>query len=67
MRVKAAPPVDLVVDLPAEQAYALAELCKRIGWVDVRSNAAGDGEARNMLLAIERVRGALEQAGVSVR
>jgi hypothetical protein len=61
-------PIDLVADgLTEPQAYALAELCKRIGWADVRSNAVDDHEARLMLIAIERVRGGLEQAGVTVR
>lgn len=61
-------PVDLEVPMLTEaQAYALAELCKRIGWSHVRSLAVSDEEARLMIQATERVRGGLEQAGVHVR
>ena len=58
-------PVDLLVPgLTEAQAFALAELCERIGWSDCRSLAVDDHECRLMLLAADRVRGGLEQAGV---
>ena len=61
-------PHDLAIDaLTDGQAYALAELCKRIGWYDVRTLAVDDQGARLMIQAVERVRGALEQIGVAVR
>ena len=61
-------PFDLVVEgLTKTQAYALAELCKRIGFSDCRANAVDDAEARAMILAMDRVRGGLEQVGVHVR
>ena len=61
-------PVDLSISsLTEEQAYALAELCKRICWTDARACAVDDTEARNMIHAMARVRGALEDAGISVR
>ena len=61
-------PFDVVImSLTAAQAYALAELCKRIGWTDARSNAVDDDQARDMIAAMDRVRGGLEQAGVYVR
>ena len=60
-------PVHITCELTRPQAFALAELCKRIGWTDVRSNAASDTEALNMIAATEHVRSALEQGGVAVR
>lgn len=61
-------PVDLECPMLTEpQAYALAELCKRITWSDVRSCAVDDDEARLMIQATDRIRGALEQAGIYVR
>lgn len=60
--------IDLVVhDLNRDQAYALAELCKRIGWSDARALAVDDDEAYDIIRATDRVRSALEQAGVYVR
>lgn len=53
--------------LTRDQAYALAELCKRIGWQDVRALAVDDNEARLMIEATDGARDALEQAGVYVR
>ena len=53
--------------LTPDQAYALAELCKRIGWDDVRSLAVDDDQARLMIVATDGLRDALEQAGVIVR
>lgn len=48
-------------------AFALAQLCKRIGWVEVRANAMDESEAHLMIEAIERVRDALAVCGVVVR
>lgn len=59
--------VGVQLRLTEHQAYALAELCKRIGWHDVRANAVGDAEARNMIAATEHLRVALEYVGVRVR
>lgn len=61
-------PFDLVVDgLTRQQAYALAELCKRIGYSDCLTLAVSGDEARAMILAMERVRGGLEMVGAHVR
>jgi hypothetical protein len=59
--------VHITFELDTAQAYALAELCKRLGWTDVRSNAVGDAEARYMIAATEHLRIALAHAGVRVR
>ena len=61
-------PIDVqIFGLTTAQAYALAELCKRIGWSDVRALAIDDDQARLMIVATDGVRDALEQAGVYVR
>lgn len=59
--------VELAVSLTEPQAYALAELCKRIGWSDVRTLSVDEDEARLMIQVTDRVRGALKQVGVRVR
>lgn len=49
------------------QAYALAQLCKRIGWADARGLAVDELETSAMLTACDVVRAGLEDAGVWVR
>lgn len=58
---------ELKLELTEFQAFAMAELCKRIGWQDVRQLSVADAEARNMIQATDRIRSALELAGVCVR
>ena len=60
-------PALVVANLTEAQAYALAELCKRIGFSDCRAMAVTDNEAREMIQATDRVRGALALVGVCVR
>jgi hypothetical protein len=60
-------PVGLKVELDIHHAYALAQLCKRIGWSDARQLSASEEETRLMLSACDQVRTALDEAGVSVR
>ena len=60
-------PVVLKVELDIDRAYALAQLCKRLGLVDARELSASEEEARLMLAACGQVRTALAEAGVSVR
>ena len=55
------------MQLTEAEAYALADLCKRIGWRDVTSLAVDEDEARVMLQACDRVREALAQVNVVVR
>lgn len=55
------------VEFTDAQAYALAELCKRISWSTCRDNAVDDQEASHMVGATDRLRAALERAGFSVR
>ena len=55
------------VELDAEQAWALAQLVKRIGWADCRSLAEDEEQTRLMIAATERVRAALAAVGYSPR
>lgn len=59
--------VTIKVELEPYAAYALAELCKRMGFQDARSNAVNQDEAYHMLHALDLVRTALEKSGVAVR
>lgn len=59
--------VPVSLQLHPVQALALAELCKRIGFSDCRSNAVDDSEAYHMIYAMANVRKALERSGVYVR
>jgi len=60
-------PVTVHVELSAEQAWALAQLVKRIGWADCRSLAEDDEQTRQMIQATDRVRAALAAAGYAPR
>ncbi len=59
--------VDFSVSIQRADAYALAELCKRIGWTDAERLSASEVEGTRMLIACDAVRAALSEAGVSVR
>lgn len=59
--------VTVAVELDAEQAWALAQLVKRIGWADCRSLAEDEEQTRLMIVATERVRAALAAAGFAPR
>ena len=59
--------ITITVELDAEQAWALAQLLKRIGWSDCRSLAEVDEQTRLMIAAAERVRAALAEAGYAPR
>ena len=59
--------VIVTVELDAAQAWALAQLVKRIGWADCRSLAEDEEQTRLMIQATERVRAALAEAGYAPR
>lgn len=59
--------IDIIASLPEPQAWALAEFCKRVGWQELRQNAANEGEAYDMRDAIGRLQKALAEAGFSPR
>lgn len=60
-------PVTVTVELSEAQAWALAELCKRIGWSDVRTLSVNEAEAHQMIGATDRLAGALREAGFAPR
>ena len=53
--------------LTGSQAYALAELCKRITWAECRGLSVSEDECRLMIQATDLVRGALAANGFTVR
>lgn len=59
--------VTLHAELPAHEAWALAQLLKRIGFSDCRALAEDEAQAYCMLHAAERVRRALAEAGCAPR
>lgn len=59
--------VTITAELDAAQAWALAQLLKRIGWADCRALAEDDEQTRLMIQATERVRAALASAGYAPR
>lgn len=54
-------------DLDEAEAWALAQLVKRLGYSDCRSNAVDDAEAHLMMEALAKLQRALDEAGVSPR
>jgi len=59
--------VTVHIELNAEQAWALAQLLKRIGWSECRTLAENEAQTRLMIAATERVRAALAEAGYAPR
>ena len=55
------------VHLEPAQAWALAQLLKRIGWSECRTLAEDAQQTRLMIAATERVRAALAEAGYAPR
>lgn len=53
--------------LTRDEAWALAELCKRVGWTDLRQLAAGDDEADLMQSALIKMAKRLSSEGYSPR
>lgn len=49
------------------QAWALAQLVKRIGWSDCRALAVDEGETSRMIAAAEQLRSALAEVGYAPR
>lgn len=50
-----------------KNTYALAQLVKRIGWQEVRSNAVSDDEAESMMSGICALQEGLAKSGFSPR
>lgn len=59
--------VIFTVELSGLQAWALAQLVKRISWKEVRINAVNDNEAYEMIDAIARLQASLADTGYAPR
>lgn len=59
--------VQVAARLPEKEAYALAEMCKRISFAQARELAVDEAETYAIIRATDNLRSALEEAGVSVR
>ncbi len=59
--------VNVQLELTEPQAWALAQMVKRLGWLDLRPVAVDAAEIRIMLTALERLRQALENVGYAPR
>jgi hypothetical protein len=60
-------PIRVRVELPEEEAWALAQFLKRAGYTDYRGQAIDECEATRMRDAGERLREALAREGVAPR
>ncbi len=59
--------VNLTLDMPEVEAFAMADLAKRLAFVDVREHAVDEAEAYAMIYSMRRLRDALAKCGVHVR
>lgn len=60
-------PIEITVQLTPAEAWALAELAKRIGYTEIRAQAASETEAHHMSNSLYKLAGALAVAGVAPR
>jgi hypothetical protein len=54
-------------ELSEPEAYALAQMCKRMTWDDFKKLSANQAELNAMDLATLKLRRALAEAGIEVR
>lgn len=59
--------ITIQLTLSDAEAWAIAQLCKRITWSDLRSNAVNDGEAYHMMDAINKLQRAMAETGYAPR
>lgn len=59
--------VSVAVDLSPELAWSLAQFVKRVGWSEIRANAASEEEADEIRTALEYLRDALALSGFGPR
>lgn len=60
-------PIEVTLQLTSSEAWALAELAKRIGYTEIRAQAANETEAHHMNNGLYKLAGALAVAGVAPR
>ncbi len=59
--------VTVTLELTPQEALALAQFVKRVGWSEFRQNAVDDDEAYMIRDAVDRVVAGLAQAGYAPR
>lgn len=59
--------VTVQVQLTEDEALALAQFVKRVGWSEWRANAIDDAETRLMREAFDRLQAGLKEAGFAPR
>jgi len=59
--------VNVNIELPDNEALALAQFVKRVGWSEMRDNAASEDEAYEIKAAIGKLQDALGLAGYAPR
>jgi hypothetical protein len=59
--------ITVTLDLDDDQAWALAQFAKRLGWQDFRAKAVDDDEADDMRNAIHALQRGLSDAGFCPR
>lgn len=59
--------VTVTLELPEEEALALAQFVKRVGWHEFRGNAENDEEAYQIRDATDKIRTSLAEAGYAPR
>jgi dissimilatory sulfite reductase (desulfoviridin) alpha/beta subunit len=59
--------VEVWLRLPDEEALALAQFVKRVGWSEFRQNAVDEAEAYTIRAAIDLLRKALAESGYAPR
>jgi dissimilatory sulfite reductase (desulfoviridin) alpha/beta subunit len=60
-------PVTVSMALTDDQALALAQFVKRVGWSEFRANAVDDNEAATIRSAVDALQKALVEAGYAPR
>lgn len=59
--------VTVTLELTPQEALALAQFVKRVGWSEFRQNAVDDDEAYVIRDAVDRVAAGLAEVGYSPR
>jgi hypothetical protein len=59
--------ITVTTELSDNQAMALAQFVKRVGWSEMRGCAVDDEEAYEIRAALEQLRRSLVEAGLSPR
>jgi hypothetical protein len=61
------PTVTIQIELTDEEAWQLAQFCKRVTFSDIRNRATSDDETYLMIWALDKVRKQLAEKGYAPR